>query len=220
MNPGRTFIRDAPPARIIQSGEGSVARPSGSQDSDAERETAELRKTTSPVEVVLTRSVQRVIGDELFALTRTDGKECGGFLYARPSFSWHRQVEILVATTTGDADRSSHYVKLDSDEWLRNEWAIEEQRNDLALAGLWHSHPATHSRDGGLSRTDLGALTSVLDWNVSRNRDTAYSVGLLYCADPRYESESWATPGLHAFVVRREGYSRRPVCERANVRKR
>jgi hypothetical protein len=141
-------------------------------------------------------------------------------LYARPSFSWHRQVEILVVTTTGDADRSSHHIKLDSDEWLRNEWAIEEQRLDYALCGLWHAHPATHSRDGGLSRTDLGALTSVLSWNESRNRGTAYSVGLLFCSDPRYESESWATPGLHAFVVRREGYSRRPVCERANVRKR
>jgi hypothetical protein len=92
------------------------------------------------------------------------------------------------------------------------ERSIEDNGADLALAGLWHSHPATHSRDGEPSSADLESWLNVLDWNEERGRSTAFSIGLIYCAS-EYWGDSWAKPGLHAWVVRREDYSRRPVCE-------
>jgi hypothetical protein len=182
-------------------------------------ETPELRtKSQSPVEVVLTRSVRETILDDLFWSTRTDGLEAGGFLWAQPSRSWHKQIEVLYSSETGDAQRTSRSLKLDTAPWLEAERAIEEKRLDLALAGLWHSHPDTRADQP--STADLRSWLAALDWNEERGRSTAFSVGLIYSASP-YLGDSWATPRLSAWVVRRASFWGRPgICEPAIVRER
>jgi hypothetical protein len=138
---------------------------------------------------------------------------------SRPTFGSHKQVEILYATETGNARRTSGSLKPDADEWFRVERSIEANRADLALAGIWHSHPQTSARHGQPSSADLESWLTVLDWNEERGRSTAFSVGQIYCAS-EFWGDSWARPGLHAWVVRREGYSQHSVCEPARVRQR
>jgi hypothetical protein len=154
---------------------------------------------------------------DLFSGTRTDGLEAGGFLFARPTRSWERSVEILVATGTGNAQRSIDALTLDTDMWRSAEAAFAADGVDMELLGIWHCHPET--RDGRPSSTDLRAWLSVLRWHEEHSRSAAFSVGLIYAAS-EYLGDSWARPHLHAWVVRREKYSRRPVCELANVKER
>jgi hypothetical protein len=182
------------------------------------QEIPELRKKASPqIEVVIGRGVRKRIGDNLFWQTRLDGLESGGFLFARPTRTWEKRVELIEATHTGDAKRRSASLTLDTDEWARAERAFEAEGVDLALCGFWHSHPQT--RNASPSSTDLASLLAVLDWHEEHGRSAAYSVGLIYAAS-EYLGDSWARPHLDAWVVRREGYSRRAICEPANVRER
>lgn len=183
-------------------------------------EDPELRENEpSPVEVVLGRLARETMLDDLFCLTRTDGLESGGFLFARPLRSWDKckRVEIIQATPTGAAQRSSGSLKLDSAEWLRAERAIDADESGLVLSGLWHAHPAT--REARPSSADLRGFLAALDWGEEMRRSTTVSVGLIYAAS-EYLGDSWARPRLSAWAVTRDGYSRRPVCRPATIRER
>ena len=183
-----------------------------------ELEIPELRSSQSPVDVVLTRSARKMILDDLFWTTRTDGLEAGGFLWARPSYSWRKQIEVLYASDTGDAQRTTRSIKLDTAPWAEAERAIEDKRLDLTLCGMWHSHADT--RDDRPSDVDLRSWLAALDWNAERGRSAPFSVGLIYSASP-YLGDSWATPRLSSWVVRRADYWGRPgICEPATIRER
>jgi hypothetical protein len=128
--------------------------------------------------------VRDLIGDELSGLTRKDGRECGGYLFSRPSWSWHKQVEILEATETANAQRSSDWLKLDGVECARVQRSLDASGSGLTLSGIWHSHPATWKGDGQPSSTDLESWLSLLDWTQERGRSTQFLIGLIYCASP------------------------------------
>lgn len=185
----------------------------------AQSEVPELRlNSVSPVEVVLGRSARQAILDDLFSSTRLDQLESGGFLHGRRARSWEKKVEILGATRTGEnALRRSDSLMLDTEQWARRERAYAAEGYDFPLCGLWHCHPGT--RDGSPSDADLASLLGVLDWHEKHGRSANFSVGLIYAAS-EVRGDTWARPHLHGYVVRREGYSRHPVCEPANVRER
>jgi hypothetical protein len=208
---GEGLIRGGGSAGLAKAGRSSAA-PVG--------EIPELRENEpSTVEVVLGRLARETMLNDLFWLTRSDSKEAGGFVFARPLRSWDKpqRVEIIHATPTGNAERSSASLRLDSGEWYRAERAIEAEESGLVLSGLWHSHPAT--RDAVPSTADLRGLLATLDWGEERRRSTTVSVGLIYAASP-YLGDSWATPRLSAWAVTREGYSHRPICRPVAVRER
>jgi Prokaryotic homologs of the JAB domain len=159
------------PVGVGGSGAHSAA-PVTSVSQSLEREVPELRSTPSPVEVTLSRSAGERISDDLFWSTRTDSLESGGFLFAKPTRSWVKSVEIVHATRTGNADRWHDRVSLDTDTWRNAEAAFAIDGLELELCGLWHSHPGT--RDGTPSSADLAALLGVLDFHANRGRSAAW----------------------------------------------
>jgi hypothetical protein len=182
-----------------------------------ERETPQLRSSASPAEVVFSRSCREAATGELFRLTRQDGLEAGGFLFGPPARGWHKRVEILHVTPTGNGHRTRDSLRLDSEEWLRAERSIAAEGLGWQLAGFYHSHPNT--TDGSPSGADLRALLACLDWNEELGRCASWAVGLIACADRvSHDHYTWATPRLHAWVVRREGYAQRAICEKAALR--
>lgn len=193
------------PVRLIDSAETRSA------------EIPELLTEPSKVEVVLARTARQTMLGDLFWSTRRDRLEAGGFLFARPTRSWEKTVEILSASDTGDAKRTSGSIRLDVAPWAAIERASRDNKTDLALTGLWHSHVET--RDDRPSDADLTAWLATLDWHEENNRAAAYSVGLIYTACESL-GDSWAKPKLSGWVTSREGYSRRPVCRPTAVRER
>jgi hypothetical protein len=185
----------------------SVTPVTVSRDDEETRELPELRDSTSPVTVRISRLAREAIRGELFRLTRVDDLEAGGFLFAPVARSWDRVVEIQHATETGEnAIRRNGSLSMDTSVWEDAENWIQRNNWSDVLCGLWHSHPNEIGRDAGLpSDSDLGAFLAARDL-VHRLRGLAYSVGLILTLGKTgaYRSEhSWATPNLHAWVTRR-----------------
>jgi hypothetical protein len=206
---------------IRNAGGGSVAltdRSAAVESTWSQAEIPELRRGTSETEIVLGRYARSVILGDLFVTSRSDGLEAGGFLFAKPVRSWDTSsVEIVDATPTGNALRRSDSLRLDNAEWTRAERTAAANGFDQVLSGLWHSHGDT--RDATPSDTDLRAWLAALDWGETNGRSTAVSVGLIYSASTYY-GDTYARPRIHGWVVRREGYGRRAICEPAVVRER
>jgi hypothetical protein len=152
---------------------------------------------------------------DLFELTRSDGLEAGGFLFGPASWSWDKEIRVLHATATADAIRTSGTLRLDAREWLEAERSFERQGLDDVLLGIWHSHPRTFSRDGTPSSADLRAFLAARDWPEEQGRSNAFGVSLLFSAS-EFWGDSWAAPGAHAFVTRRDRFGR-GVTEPAEV---
>ena len=185
------------------------------------REPAEIRvpaldmKNLSPVKVRVAPTAHARMLDELFHLTRNDGCEAGGFLFGNPTRSFDKQVRVMIATPTGDAERGTHAMSLDGNMARSAEASIARGRLDDTLLGIWHSHPNT--RDTDPSDADLAALQRVLDIHEERGRHAAYAVQLIFAASPAF-GDTWARPRCEAWVLRSRPYGAQPVCERAEVR--
>jgi hypothetical protein len=182
-------------------------------------ELPELRDSTSPVTVRLSRSACEAMRGEVFSLTRTDDLECGGFLFAPVARSWEKAVEIRHATETGNAIRRNASLSMDTSVWEDAEnWIQRNNWNDV-LCGLWHSHPNEIGSDAGLpSDSDLAAFLNARDL-VHRLRGVAYSVGLIVTLGKtaaRGSEYSWVTPALHCWTTRRTDAGT-PITERAEV---
>lgn len=202
--------------RIIDPAPRTTPRSNVSRAVNPASEVPKLRANAKPtIEIVITRTARQTIMDDLFASTRVDGLEAGGFLHGKPTRSWNRQVEILDATHTGDAERTRDSVLLDTGQWIRRERGYKASGLDCRLVGIWHSHPST--RDGTPSTADRKALLSVLEWHEQHGRNAAYSVGLIYAAE---DGDSWARPYLHAWVVHRNRRTGTAICEPASIRER
>ena len=154
---GGRLVRTGGTAGISRSHSEPASVTSPTVRSTAALEIPELRSTRSPVEVVVTRSARETMLDDLFWSTRQDAFESGGFLFSKHTRSWDRSVEVLVATRTGDAQRSSGSLGLDNAMWRSAERAFAIDGLDQPLAGIWHSHPQT--RDGEPSDHDLSACS-------------------------------------------------------------
>jgi proteasome lid subunit RPN8/RPN11 len=218
------IVRTYGPAGISRSGVtgASAIRSARPTVNPVNSDLPELRlKSVSPVEVRISRLAREAMRNELFHLTRVDDLECGGFLFAPVARSWNRTVEINHATTTGEnAIRRNASLSMDTSVWEDTEdWIKRNGWHDVALAGIWHSHPNEKGRDAGLpSDSDLAAFLNARDL-VHRLRGVAYSVGLIFTTGRTgaYRSEhSWATPDLHCWVTRRTPAGT-PVTERADV---
>lgn len=181
-----------------------------------EAETPSFRsKVASPIEIVLPSFVRSVMLDECWTLTRDDGMEAGGFLFARIPRPRDTSIRLFHATGTGNGIRRSGSLKLDSAEWIRaEEWIARNEFHDTDLIGFWHTHPG--SDDGMPSNADLRGFLTALDWNLERGRRAAFSVGLILTAD---REGMWGSPRIRGWVTKREGYSGRPVTEPAEVRR-
>lgn len=178
----------------------------------------------SPITVGLSRSSREAMRDDAFTLTRSDGLECGSYLFASVPRSWHREIYVVHATTTGDnAIRRNGSLKLDSSRWRDAErWIAGNGWHDVAMVGIWHSHPGETGRDAGRpSDADLEAFLLARDLG-DKLRGVQFSVGLIltpgrYVGNYGAEYSCWASPTLHAWVTRRSKYGGTPITERANV---
>jgi proteasome lid subunit RPN8/RPN11 len=199
----------------------SVYTPSVRTTHDEEtRELPELRDSTSPVTVRLSRTSREAMRNEVFTLTRSDDLECGSYLFAEVPRSWHKEIYITHATTTGDAMRRNGSMKLDTSRWEDAEkWIIANGWHEETMVGFYHSHPDEIGRDAGLpSDADLYAFLAARDL-AEKYRGVKFSVGLILTLGrtAAYGSEySWVTPGLHAWVTRRTDAGT-PITERADV---
>lgn len=181
-------------------------------------ETPMLRTSArSSLEITLTRSTREWIHDDLFWLTRSDGQEAGGFLFGRPFSSWHRLIEITMATSTANAERARDSLLLDSSRWAAAERAIElEGRNEVML-GSWHCHPGT--RDRRPSDADLRVWLRMRDYFDGRRFSSEAHVGLIYSSsyDAHYGDSDWVRPEVSAWVVSRDRLGN-PICEPATIK--
>jgi hypothetical protein len=173
-------------------------------------------KASPSIEITISRNARETMLADCFRLTRSDRAECGGFLFGRPTRSWDKRVEITDATSTGNAHRTSGSLRLDVEQWYRAECELGP---DYPLVGVWHAHGGD-TRDGLPSEHDLAAWLAALDWHAEHNRSAAFSVGLIYAAS-EYYGDSWGSPNLHAYAVRREDIWPWPgICELALIKRR
>jgi hypothetical protein len=187
---------------------------------DRSQELPELReRQTYPAQVVLGRLARETINRDLFWLTRSDGLEAGGFLFAHPRRDRAGDIDICAATHTANGQRGHRSILLDFDELIRAEHANEVSGFNLPVSGCWHCHTVT--RNGKPSEADLRAWLLMRDYAEERGRRSAVHVGLIYTPGRFSDGyETWARPAVHGWVVHREGYSRVPVCDRASIRER
>jgi len=214
----RGLIRGGGTCEVVEGGiSRSVVSRSVAQD---EREVPVLRERAEPtVAVVLSNTARQRIENDLFALTRSDGKECGGYLFGPKFYGLNKPIEIRSATRTWDARRAEDSLWLDSAAWLATEQAIAKEGLDEELCGSWHCHPLTHVRKP--SSADLAAWLGMRDFFEGRRWSSKAHIGLIYSAryDPRRGESSWADPEVSAWVVKRDRWGS-PVCEPASLRER
>lgn len=184
------------------------------------RELPELRDSTSPVTVRISRLARDAMREEVFSRTRVDDCEAGGFIFGPVARTWDKTVLISHATETGEnAIRRNGSLSMDTEVWADAENWIQRNNWSDVLCGLWHSHPNEVGSDAGLpSDSDLAAFLNARDL-VHRLRGAAYSVGLILTLGrtaARGSEYSWATPTLHCWVTRRTGVGT-PITERAEV---
>lgn len=182
--------------RIIRS---STAPATVARHRGRDLELPELRDTVSPVTVRLSRSSREAMKDEAFWLTRRDNLECGGFLFAEVARSWHREINIVHATTTGhDAVRRNSSLTMDITRFEdAQRWLAGNGWGDLAVCGHFHTHCDLTGKDAGLpSGHDLRAFLSIRDY-AHKTRGAAFSAGLILTMRRigGYMPEHiWATP--------------------------
>jgi proteasome lid subunit RPN8/RPN11 len=197
------IVRGGGSIRLV---EGRARTLSRSVATDVQLETPELRSSPSPVRVRVGRIVRDDMLADLFELTRSDNLEAGGFLFGSPAMSRHREVRVTGATRTGNGVRGPGSLTLDRAEWERAEASIERAGFDDVLLGVWHCHPGESARTCEPSAVDLRAWAGALDYSRGRSINN-YAIGLIYTAAP-FWGDSWARPGLHAYVTRRDRFDR------------
>jgi hypothetical protein len=108
---------------------------------------------------------------------------------------------------------------MDVEAWYATARAIALEGREEGLLGSFHTHP--DSTDGRPSDADLSAWLMMRDYAERHGSSSAVPhVGLIYTLRSAYDERSWARPALHAYIVQREGYGRRPVCRPVAIRQR
>jgi hypothetical protein len=164
-------------------------------------------KSASPVTIALSARSWRTLRD--LARESTDGRETAGFLFADHVWGWNRQVAVRFVTRSVK-ERSERSALLDIGELVAEKAALRNEgvADRVGEVGSWHTHPI--SEDGHPSDADLA------HWLNSRDfLDRAFYIGLILTADG--SDARWSRPTVHAWITRRAGTLKRPVCEPALV---
>jgi hypothetical protein len=105
------------------------------------RGTPGLSKRPARLTVTLGASARRAIEEEFLSTTRVDGYETGGWLFAEPSRSWHKSIEVRVAGGPGKgAKRGSSSFQPDNYQQAEQQLA-HDGAGHVCRVGDWHSHP-------------------------------------------------------------------------------
>ena len=209
----RTLSRPTPTSTLAtrsQSSRPTVAPKPSPNAEPQPKEHVELRLKATPT---ITIAMRESVWDNLrrFAQDTRDGRETGGFFFGERLTTYSTVSPNSVTSMVERRSRSSASFDLMAciqEKASHAIWAphIEEQ-------GCWHTHPYPDYEDkhliGQPSPQDMRTWLSAHDF-----LQRPYYVGLILTAED-YGNQRWSRPNLSAWIVRRDRYFEKPVCEPA-----
>jgi proteasome lid subunit RPN8/RPN11 len=172
------------------------------------RGTPRLRKGPPRLTVALGSSARRAIEEEFLSTTRVDGYETGGWLFAEPSRSWDKSIEVRLATGPGEGARRGRSSYEPSDYHQAEEQLARDGADHLCRVGDWHSHPG-HDTTPSSSDLDVWQTCFV---RANEKRGVSFYVGLIAALN----RQGFPRMRLNAYAL---SYDRsgRVVCEPATL---
>jgi proteasome lid subunit RPN8/RPN11 len=170
--------------------------------------TPRLSKGLARLTVTLGPSARRTIEEEFLSSTRVDGCETGGWLFAEPSRSWHRSIEVRLATGPGEGAKRGR-SSFQPDNYQQAEQQLARDGADhLCRVGDWHSHPGYNAAP---SSSDLDVWQTCFVC-ANEDRGVGFYVGLIAALN----CQGFPRMRLNAYVLSYDQFGR-VVCEPATL---
>jgi JAB domain-containing protein similar to deubiquitination enzymes len=204
--PGK-WARDGRPLRRRRASARSLklpAQPSAASHRTRTRGTPALLKGPPRLTVALGSSARRTIEEEFLSTTRVDGYETGGWLFAEPSRSWHKSIEVRLAGGPGKGAKRGPSSFQPDDYRQAEEQLAWDGAGRLCRVGDWHSHPGY---DTAPSVGDLDVWQTCFV-RANEDRGVGFYVGLIAALN----REGFPRMQLAAYVLSYDRFGR-VVCE-------
>ena len=172
------------------------------------RGTPGLSKGPARLAVTLGSSAQHTIEEEFLSTTRVDGCETGGWLFAEPSRSWHKSIEVRLAGGPGKGAKRGRSSFQPDNYQQAEEQLARDGAGRLCRVGDWHSHPG-HDTTPSSSDLDVWQTCFV---RANEKRGVSFYVGIV----AGLNRQGFPRMRLNAYLLSYDQFGR-VVCEPATL---